>query len=341
METRGEYRVGDNDASTDTEQKQSNVRAFPARAGFTQADNAYFDGLFGCVSPTAYYCLMYVVRNTLGYHRESVRLSFKQLGDALGLSRNTAMKGLQELEAARVIGSDGSERGRTQVRAYHLLPIDGWTLPQPTTSPNFALDDTSPENALAPTSPNFDTTSAENGLVGGQTSPNFGHPINKERKKEKYISCPTPDGADGGETSSSKPKSRTTTPKPLPEDSEALRLAAYLRDRILAHSPNNRDATAALNPAKLANWAIPVDRMLRLDHRTPDGIRAVIDFATTDDFWHSNILSTGKLRDQYDALEAKMRAKSRPRQSAPVRPEPPRQPMRSVPPLNAKPPQLD
>ena len=116
---------GDDRVNSDTSQPADNVRVLPVR-GFTQVDNAYYEGLFGKVSPTAYYCLTYVVRNTLGYHRQGVRLSFKQLGDALGLSRNTAMKGLQELEAKHIIGSDGGERGRTQVRAYFLLPIEGY-----------------------------------------------------------------------------------------------------------------------------------------------------------------------------------------------------------------------
>lgn len=158
-----------------------NIRSLPVadRRGFTQADNAYFDGLFGRVSPAAYYCLMYVVRNTLGYHRQGMRLSFKQLGDALGLSRNTAMKGLQELEAAHIVGSDGADRGRTQVRTYFLLPIEGWTLDTPTV-PDAP---TSAKNELDETSPNSALVVSKFGLVAAQTSPNFGHPINKERKK--------------------------------------------------------------------------------------------------------------------------------------------------------------
>ena len=138
-----DYRV-----NGDTSQPADNVRVLPVR-GFTQVDNAYFDGLFGKVSPTAYLCLTYLIRNTVGYHRQGVRLSFKQLCEALDLSRNTAMRGIQELEAARIIGSDGDERGRTQVRAYFLLPIDGWTLSAPcATSANSELDVTSPNSTL-------------------------------------------------------------------------------------------------------------------------------------------------------------------------------------------------
>jgi hypothetical protein len=330
----------------DTSQPADNVRVLPVR-GFTQVDNAYYDGLLGKVSPTAYYCLTYIVRNTLGYHRQGVRLSFKQLGDALGLSRNTAMRGIQELEAARIIGSDGGERGRTQVRAYFLLPIEGWTLDSPcSTSAKTELDTTSPKSALVV---------SKIALVGAQTSPKIGHLRNKERKKlSKQTSCPMPDGTDTAvapsvpaappappaPTAPTAPSKPSAPSKTLSEDSDAVQLAAYLRDRILAHSPNARDAKAALLPAKLHQWARLIDLMLRVDGRTPDGIRAVIDFATTDSFWQSNILSPGKLREQYDRLEARMRTRRTtvPPTRAPQR-EPALMPRRDVP-LNAKPAKL-
>ena len=42
--------------------------------------------------------------------------------------------------------------------------------------------------------------------------------------------------------------------------------------------------------------------MIRIDKRTPDKIREVIDWCQADDFWCKNILSTNKLRKQYDKL---------------------------------------
>jgi hypothetical protein len=323
---------GDDRVNADTSQPADNVRVLPVR-GFTQVDNAYYEGLFGKVSPTAYYCLTYVVRNTLGYHRPALRLSFKQLGDALGLSRNTAMKGLQELEAKHIIGSDGGERGRTQVRAYFLLPIEGWTLDDSpcATSPNTELATTSPKSALVV---------SKIGLVEPPTSPKIGHLRNKERNTAtKQTSSSMPDGTDAAPATPSTPAKAPA--KTLPEDGDAVQLAAYLRDHILAHSPNARDAKAALAPAKLQQWARPIDLMLRIDGRTPDGTRAVIDFATTDSFWQSNILSPGKLRDQYDQLEAKMR--KRRTVTAPPTRAPQREPapmLRRDIPLNAKPAKL-
>lgn len=185
------------------------------------------------------------------------------------------------------------------------------------------------------------------------------YPYNKpseQREREANASCPTPDGADAATVPppqpsqpAQPPKAAKPTPaKTLPEESDAVRLAAYLRDHILAHSPNARDAKAAQASAKLQQWARPIDLMLRIDGRTPDGIRAVIDFATTDSFWQSNILSPGKLRDQYDRLEARMRNQHRQPAYANARAapatanrEPPAMRLNRDRPLNAKPAKLD
>lgn len=56
----------------------------------------------------------------------------------------------------------------------------------------------------------------------------------------------------------------------------------------------------------MQKWAEHIDYMIRLDHRKPERIEAVINWCQQDDFWRNNILSTRKLREHYDALELKM-----------------------------------
>ena len=46
--------------------------------------------------------------------------------------------------------------------------------------------------------------------------------------------------------------------------------------------------------------------MIRLDKRSVDDIEAVIRWCQQDDFWHKNILSTDKLRKQFDKLYMNM-----------------------------------
>ena len=57
----------------------------------------------------------------------------------------------------------------------------------------------------------------------------------------------------------------------------------------------------------LQGWAVHIDKMIRIDKRTPEKIEPVIKWCQQDDFWQNNILSTAKLRKQFDQLEMKMK----------------------------------
>ena len=73
-------------------------------------------------------------------------------------------------------------------------------------------------------------------------------------------------------------------------------------DLILSRKPD-------FKKPDLQKWASYIDNMLRLDKRTPEAIEAVIRWCQADDFWCNNILSTAKLRKQFDQLDLKRQAK--------------------------------
>ncbi|MBM4149895.1 MAG: hypothetical protein FJ224_12765 [Lentisphaerae bacterium] len=110
------------------------------------------------------------------------------------------------------------------------------------------------------------------------------------------------------EISHGKPESAQASPEASPSPKEAallssepsFRLSGLLLDLILARKPD-------FKRPKLERWAQVVDRMMRLDHRTPERIEAVIRWSQADDFWQNNILSAEKLRKQFDQLELKMK----------------------------------
>lgn len=56
----------------------------------------------------------------------------------------------------------------------------------------------------------------------------------------------------------------------------------------------------------LQDWAVHMDRIIRLDNVSESDLRAVIEWCQTDDFWKGNILSGSKLRKQYKQLKQKM-----------------------------------
>lgn len=81
---------------------------------------------------------------------------------------------------------------------------------------------------------------------------------------------------------------------------EASQLAALLKDEILRNAPKFK-----ITQQQERNWATVADLMLRRDRRPEDEIAELIRWVQHDEFWRSNILSMGKLREKYDQLQMK------------------------------------
>jgi hypothetical protein len=102
------------------------------------------------------------------------------------------------------------------------------------------------------------------------------------------------------------PASPSPTPSPVQKENKfssgdpPLDLSEKLQNLILKNNPN-------FKKKNLQKWAVHVDRMIRLDNRDPGEIYDVITWCQQDDFWSSNILSTSKLRKQFDQLFIKMK----------------------------------
>jgi len=98
-----------------------------------------------------------------------------------------------------------------------------------------------------------------------------------------------------------------------PEMAQAVELAQYLFDSIRGHTPEfEARKTPAQLEKKLMGWASDIEKLLRIDGKSPEHIRAVIDKChndPTDDFEHGNVQSGAKLRKRWNQLWAK--AKSR------------------------------
>lgn len=81
------------------------------------------------------------------------------------------------------------------------------------------------------------------------------------------------------------------------------------------YSPTSREVELAdylfasiqrLNPKakkpNIQNWAKEFDKILRIDARSPEDLKVMIDWIANDDFWSGNILSPSKLRSQFDRI---------------------------------------
>jgi hypothetical protein len=87
--------------------------------------------------------------------------------------------------------------------------------------------------------------------------------------------------------------------KTFSSDSNEYRLSNLLWNHIKRNNPKAKKPN-------LESWSKHVDKILRIDGRTVDDTQAVIRWCQKDVFWMTNILSTQKLRKQFDRLYIQM-----------------------------------
>jgi len=96
-------------------------------------------------------------------------------------------------------------------------------------------------------------------------------------------------------------------------NSDEVRLSGLLFEKIFSRNPKHKKPN-------IQTWAKDIDKMIRIDHRSPEDIRRVIIWCQADPFWQNNILSTAKLRKQFDQLQLKMSGDAKKAASFPFSP---------------------
>lgn len=122
--------------------------------------------------------------------------------------------------------------------------------------------------------------------------------------KEQYNTIITKDNITKNniKESSLSPRAENGTRKRV-KNKEAEELAEFLKEQILRNYPNRK-----IDKNYKQNWAIDIDRAIRLDGRTPEQLKNAIIFSSNDTFWKQQILSGANLRKHYDRLEARAQA---------------------------------
>ncbi len=90
-------------------------------------------------------------------------------------------------------------------------------------------------------------------------------------------------------------ENKKSSKKEFATDSIEVKLSKYLYKKILENNPEHKKPN-------FDKWAKHIDYMIRLDGRDPPKIKEIIDWSQADSFWFKNILSTKKLRKQFDKL---------------------------------------
>jgi hypothetical protein len=81
----------------------------------------------------------------------------------------------------------------------------------------------------------------------------------------------------------------------------------YLIQSLLDDFPNQK--VPRTDPEK-KKWAVHIERMQRIDNLSAGQIRETLIWAMQDEFWRTNIRSTGKFREKFQTLYLQSRRKS-------------------------------
>ncbi len=96
-------------------------------------------------------------------------------------------------------------------------------------------------------------------------------------------------------------RKKETKESPNPD---GIRMSELLFNLIQRRNPGHKKPN-------IKTWAIYIDKMIRLDHRSIEDIERIIRWCQEHEFWQNRILSTEKLRKQYDQLKLQMEAKGK------------------------------
>ena len=77
--------------------------------------------------------------------------------------------------------------------------------------------------------------------------------------------------------------------------------------RLFSKIKENNPEHKALTEAQKQKWADNIRLMIERDNRSPQQICNMIDWSQANEFWQQNILSTAKLRKQYDRMAVRAR----------------------------------
>jgi len=93
---------------------------------------------------------------------------------------------------------------------------------------------------------------------------------------------------------------------------EAKEISQYLLDAIIEYDPTHRYAN---NKPAIKRWVLDIERAMRLDGRTGEQLKFIIDYVFRTNgkhssFWAGNIESGKKLREQFDKIKNQIKSET-------------------------------
>lgn len=134
-------------------------------------------------------------------------------------------------------------------------------------------------------------------------------PMNSRRTADEQPMTTNNNGNKGNNENKGNKKPSPPKSKIYGEESNYYQMADYFKIKVQEHAEVNKVAHLVANP-NMQTWSDDFRKIVELDKRDTKELKAVIDFATKDPFWSTNILSPSTLRKQYVKLVAKLSSTS-------------------------------
>jgi len=254
--------------------------------GNIQINMSVFEQLLGAdLEASEYKVIFYIIRKTYGYNKNSDALSRKQIKTGTNLSERMVKYAIKDLKEMRIIYYQPSK-----IRGQRGSPLNEYLFNK-----------------------HYDTWKLKakkrgQRIARGQQSVKKGA---TERQKRGQRIAPTIENYTienynrNNTTSEVDERGQRIAPlKKIPENNIEYKLSKKLYSLILK---NNSKA----KKPDFQKWAGHVEKLIRIDKRTPEEISNVIQWVQQDDFWMGNILSTNKLRKQFPQLLIKFNKSSK------------------------------
>ena len=213
-------------------------------------------------------------RKTYGFHKKTDWISLSQFSKHLDLDRRLVHRTIKKLKERNmlVIETDGGKR----IKYGFQKDFDLWKDPEVS-----SVEMTKKQGVI------------RRDDKGKSRSSKHSKKVNKTK-----VSCVI--YTDDKVSSIQIPTNNTITNIKTPiVETQEFRLAKYLFNHISKRRPN-------FKKPNFKAWTSDIEKMIRIDKRDTEEIKKVIEWCQKDDFWKNNILSTTKLRKQYDQLALKM-----------------------------------
>jgi hypothetical protein len=264
------------------------MRQQNAEPGFLQIPSEVLKHLFRAgLSGTEWTLALAVLQETTSRNEKVLFISLREFHELVGLDQEAIRKGLKNLRSRSILCQES-------LSSFHRSA--SWRINLDWASWHRVLHQHTPQRQH--------TVEPREGVLRERTPPyaEGAREVSKNKKDavEKDLQKPSATMFININTNNNK-KNKTTSQVEV--SAEALSLAEQLRSAVRIRDPRSR----AARTENLSIWARDIELLIRIDQRTPEEIRRVIDWCQQPGgFWGPNILSGRKLREKFDTLAGQM-----------------------------------